>query len=411
MHRPANLGRPAAAEVAEVAEVTLPRLLYIADVPVSDSFAGGQLMHRLLRFYPKDELLIVSPGGEADPLPGVRYREFHAGWRRLSRSRLVGLHWRYLLLRARFPVLALERTVRSFKPQAIATVAQDSAWIAAARLARRHRLPLHLIVHDDWPRTGNWPPSMQNYCGHLFATVYRAAASRCCISPAMQAAYARRYGVAGSVIYPALDPVVTIPSAPAIRPRGTVALRCVYAGSVNSPGLAAVLLRAGRALSELGHSLTIYCAGPADLIDAPEFHQAGINIAVALPAAALRQVMKETADILLLPGSFTAWERAASALAFPTKLTDYAGTGLPLLVAAPPDSAICRWALQHGAAAGLAQEDSDDAMRAAVRAAGSFEARLASAAQVLAFARSHLAYPVVRHEFDRILRGGMPAAH
>src|SRR4030095_12339472 len=52
----------------------LPRLLYIADVPVEASFHGSTLLYRLLQNYPSERLFILEHGQASLPqrrLPGV----------------------------------------------------------------------------------------------------------------------------------------------------------------------------------------------------------------------------------------------------------------------------------------------------------------------------------------------------
>ena len=41
---------------------TLPRLLYIGDVPVEASYHGSALLYRLLQTYPPDRLRIIEAG-------------------------------------------------------------------------------------------------------------------------------------------------------------------------------------------------------------------------------------------------------------------------------------------------------------------------------------------------------------
>lgn len=377
----------------------LPRMLYAADVAVSNSFAGAQLMHRLLSKYPRDRLRIMAPAGNGAGLVGVSAGTVRFGYPRLMQTRFAGLFWRYLFLRACLPVSSLEACVRSFKPDAILTVAQTITWIAAHRLAKRYGLPLHLIVHDDWPQVGSWPAGLQQRCEALFGEIYRGAASRLCVSPYMEEEYFRRYGVRGSVLYPSIDPAVALPTQPRIRPGSSAPLHFVYAGSVNSPAMAEVILRSALAINRDGHRFSIYCNNRAELLQSAEFHRPGICVEPPLQPTVLRRTLQETADVLLLPGSFADSDRSAGALLFPTKLTDYISTGLPMLVVGPAQSAVSRWAQDHRTAAGLALEDTDAAISAAVRSASLVEARTAAVANALDFARRHLAHAPVLGEF------------
>jgi len=89
-----------------------------------------------------------------------------------------------------------------FQPEAVLTVADDFLWLAAARYARRHSLPLHLICHDDWTRLAVKPSLFREWLNDEIGKVYRQAVSRLCVSPHMAEEYERRYGVKGTLLYP-----------------------------------------------------------------------------------------------------------------------------------------------------------------------------------------------------------------
>ena len=58
---------------------SLPRLLYIGDVPVEASYHGSALLYRLLEDYPKERLKIVEAGVQLSRperrLAGVAYED------------------------------------------------------------------------------------------------------------------------------------------------------------------------------------------------------------------------------------------------------------------------------------------------------------------------------------------------
>jgi hypothetical protein len=77
----------------------------------------------------------------------------------------------------------LSQLLDSFKPEAVLTVTHGFSWLTAARVAEQHGLPLHLICHDDLPRLSHILPSMTTGWIKSSGRVYRAAASRMCVSP------------------------------------------------------------------------------------------------------------------------------------------------------------------------------------------------------------------------------------
>src|SRR5262249_30874301 len=134
----------------------LPRLAVIADVNVERTGGGALLLHRLLRGYPPDRLLVVYNPGLAGAVPesllaGVAYRPFPYRVPRLIRDRLHAFWPVMMSVYLRRHARALTGLVAGFRPEAVLTVPHWFLWFTAAAVARRLAVPLHLIVHDDWP--------------------------------------------------------------------------------------------------------------------------------------------------------------------------------------------------------------------------------------------------------------------
>lgn len=229
----------------------LPRLLYVGDVPVEASYHGSALLYRLLQGYPVERLRIVEgnifPAGTDRRLPGVRYDSLLVGQARLLNSRLHDWYAAWLAASAGRRAGQIARLTTGFTPDAVVTVAHGYSWVTAARFAAARGVPLHLIVHDDWPSAA--PGPTRRLVARQFGQVYRAAASRLCVSPFMADEYARRFGVGGSVLYPARAADAPEFSDPPERIRRTDhPFTIAFAGTVNSPGY-------GRLLRSLADSL------------------------------------------------------------------------------------------------------------------------------------------------------------
>src|SRR5437763_142343 len=172
---------------------SLPRLLYLGDVPVEASYHGSALLYRLLQTYPVDRLTVIEAGIEASMperrLVGVDYHAVPLPLSRLQTTRFAPWYAAACLRTARRRAGRLENLARMPRPEAILTVAHGYSWVAAAELARRLELPLHLVCHDEWARAG----AMQPWKDLVFRAQYRSAASRLCVSPFMAREYARRY--------------------------------------------------------------------------------------------------------------------------------------------------------------------------------------------------------------------------
>lgn len=243
----------------------LPRLLYLGDVPVESSYYGSALLYRLLQNYPVDGLRIAE--GNLDRsrperrLPRVVYETVQVGFTRLLYTRLhmyqsVWLSHRGVALAGKVPAL-----LAGFEPEAVLTVAHGHLWVAAAEFARRRGLPLHLIVHDDWPRITGLPQRFADRVDRQFAAVYRAAASRMCVSPFMRDCYREQYGSDGEVLYPsrAADcPAFDRPPERVLR--GNDPLIVAFAGTVNLRGTRACW-RGWPTASSSGTAVW-YCSAP-----------------------------------------------------------------------------------------------------------------------------------------------------
>ena len=152
------------------------------------------------------KLFVIGPRAhpEAEVLD-CPYRELRMPLARLDNTRL-SMHKRSLSALGLIPLPSHGRVLGllgGFDPQVIVCVMVNTPWmLLAERTARRLGVPLVLIVHDlneefeqvfPWARRALFEKNRQ---------VYRAAARRLCVSPAMAKFLEDRYGVPGEVMYP-----------------------------------------------------------------------------------------------------------------------------------------------------------------------------------------------------------------
>ncbi len=331
---------------------TLPRLLYLADVPVESSYHGSALLYRLLQNYPPESLRIVETGWVASQserqLAKVKYSAVplvNARWLNTRFSRLVSA---WFSLRAGRGASAVVKRLCGFQPEAVLTVPHGYGWLAAARFAHQRRVPLHLIIHDDWPRVANLPPPFDTWLDRQFRRVYRQAASRFCVSPFMQENYAARYGVPGTVLYPsrALNgPVFDAP--PERLKQSGPGLTCAYGGTINSEGYARPLRLLAQALANVGGRLLLF--GPTNAEQARQMglDRSNVELRGMVKSAELIHRLRDEADALFVPMSSTPWDRQNMMHGFPSKLTDYTAIGVPLLILGPEYCSAIRWAREN----------------------------------------------------------------
>ncbi len=328
----------------------LPRLLYIADVPVENSLHGSALLYRLLLDYPRDRLRIVETGAQQSlphrRLPGVDYRHVPQRMGRLRRTRLAKLVDSVAMVGAAHVSRAIRTATIGFDADAVLTVTNGNGWLSAVAFARAQKLPYHLICHDEWAGGGATLAALAAMKERIFAQAYRGAASRLCVSPAMGAAYQRRYGVAGETLYPARSPHGQVYEG--LSPRlaaGACGRVVAFAGSMSTLAMVEANRRMAQAIAPLGGRLIIY--GPATVEAHPSLAQPNIELRGLLPPDALVAALRNDVDILYLPMWFGPGEKVNERLSFPSKLTDYTNVGLPIFVSGDADCAAAVWERDH----------------------------------------------------------------
>ena len=395
-------------------EAQLPRLLYLGDVPVESSYHGSALLYRLLETYPPDRLMVI----EADSLPsearrrlkGVAYQTLRAGGTRWLNTRLHAWWSLWLSLRSASWAGRVPESLGDFSPEAVLTVAHGHGWVTAAEFARRRGLPLHLIVHDDWPRVVRLPPPFSDRVDRQFGSIYRVAASRLCVSPWMAAEYLRQYGATGQVLYPSRSREAPVYAAPPDRLRHSEpGLTFAFAGSLNVPDYYRTLGVLAKVLQSAGGRLLVF--GPMDAKQAAPGGLSDLNVEFCglLASRELMDRLRTEVDVLLVPMSFAPGDAAPVQLSFPSKLTDYSAVGLPLLIVGPPNSSAVRWARENPGVAEVVDVADPDRLAAAVnRLAGDPDYRVALAASALEVGARMFAHETAWAAFSEALSRARP---
>ena len=340
-----------------------PKILYVGDVPIEASYHGSALLHRLLSEYPAEKLTILETAATSQKhrrLPNVNYVSYPIGKARWLNTRFHPYAVVWFTQAAKRLAPKLSQAVDDFDYEVVLTVAHGFGWLAAAEIARRRNVPLHLIVHDDWARVADVAPAFRGWLDRHFASVYRQAQSRLCVSPAMSSSYQERYGAPAEVIYPsrAADcPAFT--AAPARLGRNDKPFTVAFAGTINSNGYVRALLALQSALKHVGGRLLIF--GP---LKSDEAVRAGLNGQVTelhglVSWMDLLNRLREEADALFVPMSFSDADRANMEMAFPSKLADYTATGLPLLIYGPEYCSAVAWARANPGVAQIVHDESE----------------------------------------------------
>jgi hypothetical protein len=402
---------PAAAS-ADSQKADLPRLLYIGDVRVQSTASGSALLYRLLADYPADRLRVMEsnlqPAAAQARIPGVRYDDFFLAFTRILLTRFEGAYRRRLLVGA--PGLGrriVRRLARDpWKPEAVLTIGHGATWLAAAEVARRLQIPLHLIVHDDVFLISRVQNVFRQQCDERLGQVWRQAASRLCISPGMAEKYQAQFGIPGEVLYPSRAPGAPEFEQPPERvTRQAKSLNFVFAGSIENFTYIDLVAALSAAVGQRGHKLTLFTNLKPENAARHGLMAAHFEIRPMVPFKELIHLLREQADVLYVPMSFSDTERANTELSFPSKLTDYTAAGLPLLICAPPYSSVGRWAKQYPLSAEIIEDI--DALPAAVERLEDPAHRQKLAAGAIAAGDACFSHQHVLDIFHRHLRRGL----
>jgi len=348
----------------------LPRLLYLGDVPVESSYHGSVLLYRLFANYPTDKLLVIETDlARSLPerrLPDVQYRRQRLFGGRLSRTRFSKIYSVFLMWRARYRVRQVCRSLGEFRPEAVISVAHGYHWITAARLAKHLHVPFHLVVHDHPSQVTTLPSSLRRFLELAFGVAYKQAATRFCVSPYMEAEYGARYGVPGSILYPSRDRDCPKWEAPPERDPHTRRLKVAFAGTINSGGYARLLrLLAGYLQSD--DTLALFGPHTPESVKRWNLEAENVQLAGLLSPSDLIERLRSEFDVLFVPMSFEVAGHAVNMrLGFPSKIADYAATGVPMLICGPEYCSAVRWARSNQPIAEVVVSETADDLAQAV---------------------------------------------
>jgi glycosyltransferase involved in cell wall biosynthesis len=365
-------------------------------------------LYRLLGDYPADRLSVIETAAPSLPsrrLPNVNYLSQPLAKQRWLNTRFhpQAMAWFSRAATRRGPQIS--SLLNGFACESVLTVAHGFGWLAAADLAAKRNVPLHVMVHDDWPRVANVKPAFSEWIDVRFAGVYRQARSRICVSPAMRAEYQARYGAGAEVLYPMRAADCHEFDAPPERlSRHDGPFTIAFAGSINSVGYVKALVSLEKALETVDGRLLIF--GP---LTVDEARRAGLSsqrtvVRGMLNASDLMTRLREEADVLFVPMSFEPADRTNMELAFPSKLADCTAVGVPLLIYGPPYCSAVAWARENACVGEVvATDESVDLGQALERLACDPLWRVKLGRRALEVGRQYFAHDAVQQVFDGAL--------
>jgi len=386
----------------------LPKLLYIGDVPIENTYHGSALLYRLFEKYTAADLTIVETGLSSSlprRLGGVQYLSAPLSRDRWLNTRFHSLTVAFFSAAASVRSGRIKNLLKNIDFDHVVTVAHGFGWLTAEEVAKSRSVPLHLIIHDDWPRVAQVPAAFRGWLDRRFGEVYATAQSRMCVSPAMRDAYMSRYRKPAEVMYPARAAECEQFNTPAARlNENHRQFTIAFAGTINSPGYIEALKRLVTAIEAVNGRLLIF--GP---LTASQAHTAGVNskrvvLNGVLPWNELITRLREEVDALFVPMSFAPEDRANMELAFPSKLADYTAVGLPLLIYGPPYCSAVRWAQENSGVSEVVTAKDDDTLSPAVkRLASTPSVRWQLGSRALEAGRRYFSHSAMQDVFGRAL--------
>ncbi len=367
-------------------------------------------MHRLLASYPAGKLTIIVTGTRASQpdrrLANAKYLSWPIAQQRWLNTRFHPQMVVWYSHRGTRIARKIAASLNGTEYDSILTVAHGFGWLAAARMAETRGVPLHLMVHDDWPRAANVPDGLRNWLNKRFARVYNQAQSRLCVSPAMQSDYQQRYGVASEILYPSRAAnVPQFAESPARLANNNHQFTVAFAGTINTNGYTRALIALHDALTAVRGRLLIF--GPLNVEDTRQMglDQPNITIGGLLTWPELMTRLRGEADALFVPMSFDACDRSNMEMAFPSKLADCTAVGVPLIIYGPQYCSAVRWANENPGVAEVVEDPQGlgDAVR---RLANDPVLRQALGTRALQIGDKYFAYDAVQAVFNRALIRG-----
>lgn len=367
----ASAALPAEKHVESAVDPPLPPILYFCDFPPSNLRGGSVLMSRLLEKVPATNLiaLIGSHFDKISPQEG-RLACTHLVFPATNETGRLGLgRMKSLVDWLLIPILSLYAiwVIKRYGSKVIITIAHGHFFVAAMLTAWLTRVPVVLMVHDDWAsyaKTSTWV--LRYFSDALFRLAARRASHVYAVTPEMKEMIEQKCGVLSEVQMPAADFDFTPGSDSRLRDNtSSGSLRIVYAGTgtgANEDSLNLLLkLVKGDLLATYGirnWELHLYVWATTKEATQLGWNHPRVKFQGWVNQEELKRIMV-SADILFLPFSFLEEQRVATSQAFPAKASDYLASGTPILILAPPYSTIVKHAKRYAFAA-VVEEPSEE---------------------------------------------------
>ena len=320
-------------------------LIYTYEIP-NNRHAGSMQLLRVFQGYPADKLLVLGPKPPAEArLLDCPYRQIPFPIQRWRNTRFHrwAMSLPILLPSSRPSPLAARQLLKDFRPEAVFTVMDNFSWYSTARdFASKRALPLITITMDAPDRfeknLGFLEASKQRQIGEI----YQGAERNLCVSRQMTDFIAKKYHAPTETFYfgppDGLAPRLPDESSK-LRKDGGLTLG--FAGGL-AYGYGEALLSIAKKLVGTKSRIRIYSR------DRPSTELAKmVDYAGSFSHEVLWKKFQEECDASLLVYAFDHADDDLYRTHFPTKLSEYAWQGMPMVMVGPAHATGILWGLDH----------------------------------------------------------------
>jgi hypothetical protein len=323
------------------------RIVYIGDHCVEFSFGGHAFLAKLLEEAESHPRVAVECGWDETPparrLPGIDYRRCRFRLDRLQGSRFTRVHALWVQASLRLRERRLRRLTNLKPSDLVLTIAHEFAWLPALEAARRAGAASAVFVHDEWVRLFGYRYGSHERGAAVFRQALSKASRVMSVSEGMQQRLRDVYGIESEVFLPPRRRGVVRP-VPARRAEGCP-FRFAYCGQLwrDYWETLRVLADVGR---DRGWEFEIYTNAPGRRVAGTEYPN--VRVHDFLPEEHLVPHLAAAADALVVALDFSAAAESTMATMFSSKMAEYTATGLPVVIMAPPNANMARWAKAQG---------------------------------------------------------------
>jgi hypothetical protein len=359
-------------------------------------------LYRVLQGYPSELLMVLGtpPEPNAELLP-CRYESLRLITRRLALTRFQG--WTTALNSlntfAEIQLGASIRTVAGFRPDLVVTVMDNLSYYKHAwALAKRLDVNFATITMDDPQAFEQVHPSFSGVFDRLLHRIYGDASLSLGVSHEMCAYLEHKFGRPSIAFYfgppDGMKPREPEASAALKSPPGVI---LGYAGTMMlgyAEGIRAII----PALEATSTRLVVYTRDRLN-VEHPLVIGRGY-----LPPEDLWPTIKAECDAVILPYSFEESIGRIYRTHFPTKLSEYCWTGMPMIFSGPAYATGIRWAKQRPAAVLTSTQPTVELPSLLRRLAGERNLRVSLAKEGARVASNEFDPEQIRSRFSELLR-------